>query len=250
MLTVVTLPFLRLTQLGDKEVIDGLVGERVRVLEVQAVTGTRNDGRSDVGAGEGLLRLSRNAAAIGSTVEAAATAERNVTLASNDKDWTGEVVRATGLATDGEQLANCHGLASRGGESEDLRVESAGREEVGLHAGGVASSQVAVIVLGSESCVFLHIDEVAAELEERHERAVLGEASEGNAIADVGVHGGQCIGVSAAKGVSDVDNLLELVIDPINAALAKTFSKGAQTVNFEQCLDLLDWVAVRRHANA
>lgn len=85
--------FLSLANLLDEEVVDRLVSEGVRVFEVQAVSGFRDDHCSDVRPGESLLCLGRDAATARGTVVAAATAERHVTLASNDKDWTSEGIR-------------------------------------------------------------------------------------------------------------------------------------------------------------
>jgi hypothetical protein len=121
---VLFVPF-PLSKLGNEEIVDGLVSDRVSVLEVEAMSGTRDDESGDVGAGESLLGLSRNTAAVGCTVEAAATAEWHITLASDNVDWASEVVEGSSLATDGEQLANSHGLAGCSGESENLWVKVA-----------------------------------------------------------------------------------------------------------------------------
>jgi len=178
----------------------------VRVLEVQAVAGTGDNNSSDVGAGENPLGVGREALADG-TVVAAAAAERKVALAGDDEDGAGEVVGAAGLAADGQQLADAHGLAGRGGEGQDLGVEGAGGEKVGLHSGRVAGGEVAVGVFGGQGRVGLDVDEVAAELEEGQESAVLGEAGERDSVRDVRVHGGQRVGVRAAEAVADVDEL-------------------------------------------
>ena len=82
-----------LAQLLDEEVIDGLVSEGVRVFEVQAVTSSRDDHRGDVRPGEGFLLLSRDAATARGAVVTAATAERHIPLASDDKYWTSEGIR-------------------------------------------------------------------------------------------------------------------------------------------------------------
>jgi hypothetical protein len=81
-----------LKKLCNEEIVDVLVSDRVRVFEVEAMSGTRDDKGSDVGAGESLLGLSRNAAAVGRAVEAAATTERHITLASDNVHWASEVV--------------------------------------------------------------------------------------------------------------------------------------------------------------
>ena len=83
----------------------------------------RDNSSGDVSASESLLGLGRDAAALRGAVQAAAAAERHVAFAGDDEDRAGEVVRAADLAADGEQLADGHGLAGRGGEREDLGVE-------------------------------------------------------------------------------------------------------------------------------
>jgi hypothetical protein len=238
-----TTPLL-LPKLLNKELVDRLVSERVRVLQVQPMAGTRHNRSGNVGAGERLLGLGRDAAALRRAIQAAAAAERHVALAGDDEDGAREVVQAAGLAADSQQLADGHGLAGRRGEGQDLRVEGAGGEEVGLHAGRVAGGQVAVGVRGGQGGVGLDVDEVAAELEEGQEAAVLREAGQGDAVRDGRVHGGQRVRVRAAEAVADVHDLLELVVDALEAAFAQLLSQGAQAVDLEQGLDLLDGVAV------
>ena len=109
-------------------------------------------------------------------------------------NWASELILAASLATDGQQLTNCHWLPSHVCDWQESRIESTRREEVGLNATWVACRQVAIRV-GSQCWNGIGLDEVAAELEEGHEATILGEAGQSDAVRDGWVHGGERIGV-------------------------------------------------------
>lgn len=230
-----------------QEAEDGRVRLWVRVLKVQTVAGAGDDIHGDLSVGEPLLSLGRDAVVARGGREAVTAAVGDVALTCDDENGTAECVGHGDLTTDREELTLCDWLAVAGSESQELGWEGSGGEEVGLNAALVASGEVAVGV-GVDAGRW-SVDEVAAQLEEGQERAVAREASQDDAVGEVGVLGGQEVGVLRTERVADVHDGVELVVDAGDGALAELLGESAEGINLEVGLDFLNRITVAGHAN-
>lgn len=145
-----------------EEVKDVLVGLDVGVLEVETMACTLDNVCIKLaGVLEILRRLSWDALEASWGSKAVTTTEWDITLTSDDEDRALDWVWCTVGATDGEQLADGHWLAGHGRELEDLWVEVAWCEKVGVDSGLSLTGKVAILVLG-ESWVEVGKAEVTA----------------------------------------------------------------------------------------
>lgn len=234
-----------------REVVeDAGVGRWVRVLQVQAVAGTRDDGNLEVlGVWNVVLGSAWDVGVASWCCKAVATAVWDVTLASDDVHRASELVHAAGLAAEAEQLANSDGLAGLVRGVEDRSVEHARSKEVCLDSRHVASGEVAVWQSGERSDA-VRLDEVTAKQEQACKRAVLRESGQGDTVRDGRVHRSQSVGVLRPVRVANVDNLLEGAGDALDSARSQGDGKSTERVNFQESLDLGEWVAVRGLANS
>ena len=132
------------------------------VLEVETVASTLDDVRIELASVlEVLLGLSWDALEASWGSKAVATTEWNVTLTGDDEDWARDWVWCTVGAANGEELADGHWLAGHGREVEDLWVEVAWGEEVGVDCGLSLAGEVTINILG-ESWVLVGKAEVTA----------------------------------------------------------------------------------------
>lgn len=227
----------------------------MRVAKVEAVaTVGDNGGVEGLGLpehGSGELEEVLGRAVDGHGVLAVSAAEGDVAVTGDDLHGTSEGVGSGGGSADGEQLAEGGGLAVHGAVLEHLGVKVAGREEVDVDADAVAGRNIADVVLALEGVDGADGDKVAAEGEQAEEAGGLAETGEDNGVRDVRVQGGQAVGHGGAKGVADVDLVLEAVL--VHAAqVAVVYAHGqlVQGLDLGEELDLVDRVAVRRVGNA
>lgn len=180
-------------------------------------------------------------------LEAVTTTEWNITLASDDENWSLQGVRGSSSTANGEELSDGDWLRTRKAEWKDGWVKLSWSKEIGLDGAWGGSTEVAVWVRG-ESLVLVCLDEITAKLEEWQESTVLAESGETDSVRNVWVLSSEGVSLNGAERVTDVDDLLELG-DGLDLATTDHVGELAEGLNLNLGLDLVDRLAVLRHAD-
>lgn len=85
----------------------------------------------------------------------------------------------------------------------------------------------------TERLVEVGLLEIASGTEVTDERGVHRETGKNDTVGDVGVHGSEEVGLGGAKGVTDVDDLGEGVVDLREAAVAELLGHGSERGNLQ-----------------
>lgn len=141
-----------------------------------------------------------------------------------------------------EELSNSSRLAILGGIIKHVLVKVAGAEEVDVDADAGEGRNVARGVLVLEGVDAAYGGKVAAEDKVGQVVGELREASEDDGVGELGVEIGEAVAHDGAKGVADVDVLVEFGGDAADVAVVDLLSKRAESLNLKRHLDLVDGV--------
>jgi hypothetical protein len=229
------------------------LGQELTRYSDEVWRGVCDDGRvGAVAAAEGQVEVLKELCQSGCRDDGAMHRDLELLLTTGDDErWALKDVGDTEAGAHRHQLSGRVGLAVLPGEVQHLGVKGTRGEEVLVDGGLGRGRNVAVLVLASQQRVLGDGAKVGAEDEAGDEVGDVAEAGEDDAGAQLGVQVGEVVGHGGAEGVADVDNLSEGVAAAVaQGAVGELLGEGAQGLDLEELLDLVDGVAVGGVADA
>lgn len=230
------------------EVLDEVESHTSSVVQVDTVTGTRNEISSARVFGVGVKHRLNSSSKVG-RVSAVAEAERQIIGAVNNGNRASEVGGWRGDSAEREEFTNGDSALGGFSQAEDVGVEVGTTEEGDLVADDVVRDEV-TIVESAEAVVLVLAGNVEVEASDEGAETVhvQTEAGEDSGGERGWVVGGDGLSDDTAKGVADTDDVGEG--STAKGAVAKHADEVLGNDNLEGALDDIERVRLGRETNS